>query len=326
MTITISRQQPQRRPFSTTIPKHSKVGDGDRLRERKPPPPPIPKFSNYNVRDDEDIYESKEEIAIETEHIFPDTFCTGAEMDVKIIKVEHEYALCRPLDQLKIKGKISKEEMDEFVRVSDATMYVTAQKVYKASIMHLIPPDKVIFSLRRVRRIMRDDFQPFTIVIFDLPYELYEHELVKLMEETGGKVMDVRLNFQYQGDLREPSYVTFLKMADAVAAMRKWNTTKIPVTIDGDATYHYRVRCMKANDQVYRKKVEERLNKELEDRIEKWDWTAEDFRNEQAVNRELMRIIPAYIADMESKEMFDAMGMSETYHQYSVKNDPRWAR
>jgi hypothetical protein len=326
---------PQRRPFgaiSATLPTRRKHQGKVRDQQVQKRPQRIPKFANETVAKGDNLYDSKDEIPADVPHIFPsNSFKRGAEMDVKIIKAERDYALCRPLDYPAIKGIIYRHEMDEEIAVADATGYFSTSKkmIYKASIVELMTPDKVIFSLRRVRRLVRDDFQPFTIVIFDLPYELGEEDLHKLLEEStdGGKVLEIRLSYGYRGNLREPSFVTFLKREHAMKAMRKWNWTAMPVLdVGGAETEYYRVRCKKATQQVYRDQVQEHFDKELQDRIKKWDWTVDDLRNQYAANEILYAAIPWHIADQHSKEMYDRIGMNETHYQYSVKNDPRWAR
>lgn len=206
----------------------------------------------------------------------PKSVSIGVEIDVRIVKTTTDYALCRPLYFPRIKGIIPNTEVDELEGLLDASSCIDVNMIYKASVMRLIPPDKLTFSLRRVRRILRDDFHPFTIVCFDLPYDLQLAELKELMEEDGGEVVGIDLSYKFHAEedseieTRGPSFVTFLNKEGAMAAVRKWNTTKMPAKF-GKEIHYYTVRCMKSARQDYRERLQERLDYQLKEKIEKWE-------------------------------------------------------
>jgi hypothetical protein len=154
----LARHGTRRLASKTTVPKSKRP-----KRNHK-----IPAFEDNFKTDDEEQHK-------EALHFLLGQYvCPGSEMDVKIVKVTKDYALCRPLAIPEAKGKINKEEMDEYGEVWDATTYVSPNMIYTASVRRIQPPDRLIFSLRRVRRVLRDDFQPFTIAIFGLPADFYE--------------------------------------------------------------------------------------------------------------------------------------------------------
>jgi hypothetical protein len=246
----------------------------------------------------------------------------GDELDVRIVKVEEKYALCRPIDYPKLKGKISIAEMDEFeIAAVDARFYVRANTVYRASVLHMVPPDKMLLSLKRVRRVLKDDFQPFTICLFNVPYDLDTDDIKNLMT---GVVLDVSLSAHCpleRDHLRSYAFVTFLHQTDAMAAIRQWNINKMPLVL-GNETYHYRIRAKRAHTQRYRQELQDRLDEKMYEKLELWTETPDGRRARQMAERDLRDMLPYYYADRDHQQLYDHMGFSEGM-AYSIKNNPR---
>jgi hypothetical protein len=292
--------------------------------------------------DEEDEVEEKDEYEYGDEHLImeppkpqrqqehsdlPEGLREGDEIDVRIVKVAEPYALCRPLDFSHIKGKISVTEMDEHDSAYDARMWVKENMIYRASVIRMMPPDRLLLSLKRVRRVLTDEFQPFTIILFNVPYDLEEHDLEKLMS-MNGLVLHVTLSSHSpsieQDHLRSFVFVTFLQKQDALAAIRKWNVTKMPVTL-GNETYHYRVRAKMSHTQTYRQELQNALDEALYTKIARWSESSLDRRARIRADRDLRSIIPWYCIDRDHQEMYDHMGWSQGM-TYSVKNNPRYER
>jgi RNA recognition motif. (a.k.a. RRM, RBD, or RNP domain) len=305
---------------------------------------------------------------------FPDGVRPGAEMDVRIVRVHRDYALCRPVDFPHLRGKISKNEMRETMSSSyydaddneiDATEYspVKVGTILRAQVKHQEPPDRLELSLRRVRRVLIDEFQPFTIAIFGLPdlhdnyddQEEVEYQLELLMRESG-PVEEVDF-ISSASKRKEPiAFVTFLHKEHALAAMRKWNRTRMRFTVnvegdddedddeddkahvqpsssngtetdDDDDEHHlyYRVRCQKANRQSYRDLLQDFLDARLADKIERWDEPYSVRRCRERAEEMLAEQLPWYPIDKKYNEDYWEDTMAETRstaYQYSVKNEP----
>jgi hypothetical protein len=273
---------------------------------------------------------------------FPDTFRVGAEMDVKIVKVQDDYALCRPVDHPHLKGLLTTREMDEDA-VWKAYQAVQVDTIYKASVLKLILPHRVLFSLRRVRRLLRDDFQPFTVALFNVPYDVSEQQIQQVLEQgnNGGKVLYVNFTTTsvYESSdgltIREPVMVTFLHEADARAAMTKWNRTKMPFVMgydDDDIDENgqkvpfilsHRLRLKKAHRQSYREETQEYLDDRLAVKTKRWDETARDRYDRHLYDEEVAAILPYHVMDLQMEQLHYLWGHTDTLPDYTVKNCPR---
>jgi RNA recognition motif. (a.k.a. RRM, RBD, or RNP domain) len=305
-------------------------------------------FARYGERSEQDDdghdaakFSSEEEAAymrILGEHV-----CEGAEMDVRIVKITRDYALCRPLHLPDAKGKIGKEEMSEYDdegSVDDATKYhkIAPVMVVRTQVKHVQPPDRLILSLRRVRRVLVDDYQPFRIVLFGLPDAFCEERLEALMRESGPVESIDTTSFR-----RDPIvFVTFLHKADALAAMRKWNRTKMHCVVgwpweprlDGQGKVVeeeepikeedlYRVRCRKSVRQDYRETLQNFLDVRLDEKIARWDETPYERKCRAEADVFLGQLIPYYHFDqMYNEDIFDDIAETSSAYKYSVKNEP----
>jgi hypothetical protein len=284
------------------------------------------------------------------QHEFPDTYRIGAELDVRIVKVKDDMALCRPVDHPHIKGMIPVHEMDEdgVWKAHDA---VSIDYTYRASIMKLLLPRRVIFSLRRVRRVVRDDYLPCTIALFNVPYDLTEEQIQQVLEEDGGKkvlYVDFSTTSVYeiphftmgpkhgQDDgrvdmltIREPVMVTFLHEADAIAAMTKWNRTKMTFRLSYNdengqpITGSHRIHLRRAYRQTYRQETQEYLDRRLLTKLKTWDETGRDRYDRNWYEKEVKAIIPNHVMELEMEQYRYLLGYTDALPEYTVKNRPR---
>jgi hypothetical protein len=264
------------------------------------------------------------------EDYFPDTFRKGVEMDVRVMRVVNpDYVLVRPIQYPRIKGKISNAEISELEEGYNATAMIAENDVYTAVVTALRPPDKAIFSLRRVRRVLRDDFQPFTVAFFNVHPEMSEHQLKNLLEEEHGKVLDVdNKNNEFDDFPDRPIFVVFLHQADGMAAIKKWNKTPMPCSVDEEdgKTLYRRVRCKKSHHQTHREKLQNYLDFQLRERNAEWDETPSDRRAKERAMESLYDIIPWYYIDQETERQTSWMGRRYLlYPEYTVKNNARKA-
>jgi hypothetical protein len=292
----------------------------------------------------------------------------GAELDVRIVRVHAFGALCRPVDLgHHWRGRIVKYELSEFDddEIEDATQYreIAVGMVVRAQVMQVRSPDLLVLSLRRVRRVLADYYQPFTIVIFGLPDNIDVEHLTEVMRESGGgpvedvKFLPTRDKVGRRRRNRSVAFVTFRYQADALAALRKWNMSKMPClvkddydddvdNVDGDdqdddepqvslsSQYTaaigsgYRqcsVRCRKANRQDYRDWLQSFLDYTLQQKIERWDETPDERRYREQAEEYLAEVNPYYYYDKMFNEDYIKFFRVETRtpaYQYSVKNEP----
>jgi hypothetical protein len=216
--------------------------------------------------------------------------------------------------------------------------------------------------LRRVRRVLADDYQPFTIVIFGLPDNIDVEHLTEVMRESGdGPVEDVKFlptrdKVGRRRRNRSVAFVTFRYQADALAALRKWNMSKMPCLVRdevgdvdnvddddqdddeqqlslssqhtvaiGSGYRHCSVRCRKANRQDYREWLQSFLDFTLQQKMDRWDETPDERRYREQAEEHLAEIIPYYHYDKMFNEDFIQFYRVETRtppYLYSVKNEP----
>jgi hypothetical protein len=265
----------------------------------------------------------------EVEKHFPKGVLLDAEMDVRVVRVHDEYSLVRPVDYPRLKGKLNNVEMSELADENRATGLVALNDVYRASVLHLKPPDKVIFSLRRVRRVLRDDFQPYTIVLFNVPAEMNDSDVRRLMEDHG-KILDITMSPFHEEEPDIPVRVTFLHQDDGMAAIKKWNKAAMPVVVEDDdgkeRTIYRRVRCKKSHKQKYREQIQNFLDYRLQQNIIEWDKTPGERRYEERLALEMQEIIPWYYIDRETQRQTDWMFKGyDAFPEYTVKNNARKA-
>ena len=146
-------------------------------------------------------------------------------------------------------------------------------------------------SMKLVRKVLPDSFRPCTVAVFLLPYEMEQREVQRLFE-AHGEVLEVSLlpmpASMEEEHLRQVSFVTFRHKSNAMECIAKLDKTKIPLQIGRD-TYHYKIRVKLSHRQDFKQKLQEKYDRDLEQRLQASKPVDPDTRKIQRMARRELR-------------------------------------
>lgn len=153
----------------------------------------------------------------------------------------------------------------------------------------------------KVRRIVPDDFDPLTLAVFDLPYDMMEGEVKNLFGEYGC-VTEVELfpmhtlvvhdGFQEEDESRRKfTLVTFEERDQGMECMRKLHRRVIPYQI-GRETYQFRISVKLSKRQDFKERLQAKWDEEFQERRN--NANPEMRRANRMADKFLRDIIPYY--------------------------------
>jgi RNA recognition motif. (a.k.a. RRM, RBD, or RNP domain) len=156
--------------------------------------------------------------------------------------------------------------------------------------------ERLELSVRRVRPELREDFQPFTLAIFGLPYDLYDDDISELLSPFGSVIHVDLINHDRpdRPDIRELAFVTFFSKEQAMACMK--NFRRMPMEY-GEDTLWYHIRCKQAKTQDFKRHLQEHVNAEHEQKLQMWDTPYYIRRKAEQVLRDVIPYYEDYVLD-----------------------------
>jgi len=152
----------------------------------------------------------------------------------------------------------------------------------------------------KIRRILTDHFDPLTLAVFDLPYDMSEKDVEDLLGKYG-TLMDVDLLpmfservdgdgfFEEDDSSRKLTLVTFEEREEGKACMRQLHRKKI-LFPDGDETHLRRIGIKIGKKQDFKQRLQAQLDEEFEERQE---WADPELRRiKRRAERDLRELMP----------------------------------
>lgn len=207
-------------------------------------------------------------------------------------------------------------DRDAFLHVGEiADYYVSSEQIA----WHLKPGQRVLVLVEKVekgrsgraadiavslkpskvRKLVPDDFDPLTLAVFDLPYELTEEQIEEVFGAYGHvvevhafpaiSVIDVEGILVEDESRRKFTKVTFFDRAEGMKAMRGLHKKTIPYQI-GRETYTQRIGVRIAKRQDFRERLQAEFDEEFREIRENAD--PDTRRIKRITQRELGDLMP----------------------------------
>lgn len=244
--------------------------------------------------------------AVEVESVIPPEIKEGSELPMKLFYVSDNYALGSPVGFAEhLKGKLSRTEVsdDDFNVCDNMTMYYNKGDVVHVSVKSLTPPDRLEVSVRRVRNVLSEKFNPHTLAVFKLPNEDMDIQDVEEQFEKFGKVLEVVFPSTYweveEGLDRGPTFVTMERKEDAMRAMRELKSFEM--TYDDGENVEYEISIRSSYRQDFKERLQKQIDRDLEEKIAIWDETPFERKMRLRAEEELWELVPYYMMDLENQ-------------------------
>lgn len=147
-------------------------------------------------------------------------------------------------------------------------------------------------SMKRVKPVLPDDFDPVTVVVFGLPYDMTSEEVEAYFSNEYGPVVEVSLSPTEMEYRREYTFITFYDRQAALACIK--SCRRIPYQLGREPPEEYRVKVKMGRKQTYKARQQERLDEEWERWQAELNMTPEERRVQRMAQRALRDIIPYY--------------------------------
>ena len=149
------------------------------------------------------------------------------------------------------------------------------------------------YSIRRARVVLPHDYQPVTVAVFFLPFDMSEKEIQEHFEKKYGAIDHVRLGWSLEEVeyRRTSTQIVFRDRTSAEDCLRD------KVQVVPFWKYNYKVKVRMSNNQNYKKEMQAAMDERLKRMIERWDETPEERRMRRHTDRFLQELIPYYNPD-----------------------------
>ena len=218
----------------------------------------------------------------------------GTEHMAIVIRVEPNGALLK-IEGTNTKGKMHKSEIrDQYVW--DATSILQVNDRVPVKIFGETPRGTLKLSMKRVKPKIRDDFQPVTVSVYQVPCELEEKPAKEFFSQWGN-VLEVTFSYNiYDSTMTRVSCrVTYETREQAEKCYKECKRLKLQI---GRETSYWKLKVrMNMEEGWFRKRMQTRLDKWWENKERKWAMTPEEWRIERAAQRSLQNLIPSYNPD-----------------------------
>ena len=203
---------------------------------------------------------------------------------VGVVRSIQDYGVFVRIDGMSHDGLVHVSEIsNEFVENPRDVLSIGDR--VQVSVLSPSSSNKLNLSMRRVKKILSDRFQPCTVAVFGLPVDMSSDDLIDTFNRYGN-VLDLQLLPMTRVEsehLREVSFVTFETRNEAMDCIENLKMVTMEV---GRESYDFKIAVKMGRRQTYKEELQQQLDEEHEQR------QYEGTKEHRLAQKVLRKIIP----------------------------------